>query len=261
MTVEPGSLDLALALDGLEPADADSEDNESNLWAGDLDVMATHLSGPYGSHSYIVAHDRSATWGLPGAPQILAIAVARDFALGTFTLEQAFHASVPFAQAWLVERGCPPERTAVPAGTFIEPADDLTRRTEQKIREAGQRYQVLDTHTRDYDPYESWTLARDTLALQEPIRVFLERDNPKTFTYTVREGAFADEDAANAWLEDRDGPLPPEPAEQADATSARARAALARSTSPTGPRAVCGLDTLPQPTPPAAQRPGPGRSL
>jgi hypothetical protein len=246
------------ALDDLDPADLDSAQAESVLWAGDLHVLAEHHT-PDHSRSYIVAHDTSVTWGIPGSPQVAAITIGRDLDRGTFTLDSEYHASVPFAQAWLIERGCPPEQITVPDGMFIEPADDLTRRTEQKIREAGQCYEVLDSYARDCDPYESWTLVRDTLAGQDPVRVFLEQDNPKTFTYTLREGAFPDEDAAMEWLEDRSTPLPPAPEGHLDADALRTRVALAHSSG--APRATaCGLDTLPLPSTSAVQQPGPGRS-
>lgn len=247
-------------LDGLDPADLGSEQAESVLWAGDLKILAEHHT-PDRSRSYVVAHDTSVTWGVPGSPQVAAIKVARDLDRGTFTLENEYHAGLPFAQAWLIERGCPPERIAVPDGMFIEPADDLTLRIEQKIREAGQRYDVLDTCTRDDGSYESWTLVRDTLADQDPVRVFLEQGNFKAFTYTLREGAFPDEDTAQDWLDDRSTPLPQAPEEHLDAAALRARAALARSTSRTGSVDACGLDQMPAPSTASVQRPGPARSL
>ena len=253
MTAEPD-----FALDGLDPADLASEQAESVLWAGDLHVLAEHHT-PDRSRSYVVAHDTSVTWGVPGSPQVAAITISRDLERGTFTLESEYHAGLPFAQAWLIERGCPPDRITVPDGMFIEPADDLTLRTEQKIRDAGPRYDVLDTYTRDYDPYESWTLARDTLATQDPIRLFLEQDNPEAFTYTLREGAFPDEDTAQTWLDNRDTPLPQAPEKHLDTADLRTRAALARSTG--APHATgCSLDTLPEPSNTTAPRPGSGRS-
>jgi hypothetical protein len=258
MTAEPG-----FALDGLNPADLGSEQAESVLWAGDLHVLAEHHT-PDRSRSYVVAHDTSVTWGVPGSPQVAAIKVARDLDRGTFTLDSEYHAGLPFAQAWLIERGCPPEQIAVPDGMFIEPADDLTLRTEQKIREAGQRYEVLDTYTRDYDPYESWTLVRDTLAAQDPVRVFLGQGNPEAFTYIVREGAFPDEDTAQDWLNDRGTPWPQAPEDHLDAAVLRTRVALARSTGHhAGSVTARGLDRIPAPAPSTAsvQRPGPGRSL
>jgi hypothetical protein len=251
--------ELDFALDDLDPADLNSEQAESVLWVGDLTVLAEHHTAPHRSHSYFVAHDASVTWGVPGAPQIAAIKVARDLSLGTFTLESEYHASVPFAQAWLIERGCPPEKIALAEGDFVEAADEQTLRVQQMIREGGQRYDVIDTWTWDFDPCENWTLVRDRGAAVDPVRVFLEVVDEKALTYTVREGAFADEDAARDWLEERSTPLPPAPEGHLGADALRARVALARSAG--APRAtVCGLDTLPLPSTSAVQQPGPGRS-
>ncbi|MFC4035171.1 glycosyl hydrolase [Streptomyces polygonati] len=255
--------DLDFALDDLEPADLDSEQAESLLWAGDLTVLAEHHTAPHRSHSYVVAHDTSATWGVPGAPQVAAIKVARDFGLGTFTLESEYHASVPFAQAWLIERGCPPEKIALAEGDFVEAADEQTVRVQQMIRDGGQRYDVIDTWTWDDNPCENWTLARDSAAAEKPVRVFLEVVDPATHTYTVREGAFPDEDTARDWLEDRSTPLPPAPDDHLAADALRASVALARSTGHAGSVTACGLDRIPAPAPStvSVQRPGPGRSL
>jgi hypothetical protein len=251
---------LDFALDDLDPADVGSEQAEILLWADDLQALAQHHTVPYGSHSYVVAHDRSATWGVPGAPQLVAIKIARDFSLRTFTLESEYHASLPFAQAWLIDRGCPPERIALAVDGLAQAADSETLRLEQLIRDGGQRYDVIDTWTSDRDPCENWTLAHDRAAADAPFRVFLEAVDPETPTYTVREGAFADEDAARLWLDDRTGPLPPPPEDSLGADAMRRRTALARSSG--APHAtVCGLDAVAPPSPGAMRQPRPGRPL
>ncbi|MFC8225153.1 glycosyl hydrolase [Streptomyces sp. NPDC057287] len=217
-------------LDDLAPSDANSEYAERQFWTGDVTVLAEHRTPPDGSHSYVVAHDGSVAWGAPGEPQVAAIKVARDLSLNTFTFEVTYHATVAFAQNWLIERGCPPEHISQAGGDLMKPADDLTLQVEQQIRESGTRYEVLDTQTSDSDPREAWTLARNSDAGQTPIRVFLDEGNFSTRTYTMREGAFADVDAARCWLDSRSGPLP-EPPEYSDHNGAvvRARIALSRS--------------------------------
>ena len=100
----------------------------------------------------------------------------------------------------------------------------------------------------------------DTLASQDPIRVFLEEGNPDAFTYTVREGAFADEDTARDWLDDRNSPLPQPPEDRGNTNSPRTRAALSRSVG-TARATACGLDRGPVPSTVTTQRPGQGRSL
>ena len=169
------------------------------------------------------------TWGVPGEPQIAAIKVARDFTRNTFTFESSYHATVSFAQNWLIERGCPPERITQVSDGFLKPADDLTARIEQQLRTSGARYEVLDSYTSDYDPCETWTLAHDSHAAQAPVRLFLEEWAIETNTYTLREGAFGDQGAAHEWLEERSTPLPRPPEHRGEAASLRARAALIRS--------------------------------
>jgi hypothetical protein len=253
--------ELDFRLDDFEPADADSEDAEHQFWAGDLTVLAEHHTTPNGSHSFVVAHDSSLTWGVPGAPQIRAIKVARDISQNTFTFESICHSTVSFAQNWLIERDCPPERIAQVADAFMKPADDLSARVEHRLRTSGSRYEVLDSYTSDFAPSETWTLTRDSSAAQAPIRVFLEEVDHDAYTYTVREGAFADEDAALQWLDERSGPLPQAPEDHADAAARRTGVALARSTGHTASTTAGGLDSIPAPSAGTPQRPCPRRSL
>ncbi|MGW9115473.1 glycosyl hydrolase [Streptomyces sp. NPDC055663] len=222
-------LDFAFdfGLGKLAPADAASEEAAERFWSGDLTALSQHHTTPNGSHSFVVTHDQSATWGVPGAPQVMAIAVARDLTWFAFTLETSYHSTASFAQAWLVERGCPSEKIAKIRDGVMKPADDLTVWVERQIRESGTRYEVLDNHTSDSDPCETWTLTRNSSAGQAPVRVFHEEWNRDAGTYTLREGAFADIGAARAWLDDRSGPLP-EPPEYSDHNGAVVRARIAR---------------------------------
>lgn len=255
MIAEP---DFRLA--DFEPFDAASELAESSIWAGDLTVMAEHHTTPEGTHSYLVAHDRSMTWGVPGDPALVAIKITRDLRERTFTFETANHASLAFAQNWLIERGCPPERIAQAGGDFMRPADDLTLWIEQQIRDSGSRYTILDSWTSDFAPCETWTLTRDSSAAQAPIRVFLEEGNPDAHTYTMREGAFSDEAAARHWLEDRSGPLPQPPDYRGEAAARLTRAALTRSSGASAiPKA--GLNTGDTPSAGTGQRPIPRRPM
>ncbi|MFI1367969.1 glycosyl hydrolase [Streptomyces griseochromogenes] len=254
------SNELDFHLDDFEPADADSEYAEQRFWAGDVTVLAEHHTTPNGSHSFVVAHDRSATMGVPGAPQIVAIKVARDLNQNTFTFESTCHSTVSFAQNWLIEHGCPPDRIAQVRGGFMKPTDDLTLWLDQQIRESGARYEVIDSWTSDFDPCETWTLTRDSSASQAPVRVFLEEGNHEAHTYTIREGAFADEAAARHWLDDRGSPLPQPPDYRGEAAARLARAALYRSAGASAiPKA--GPDTCHGPSAGTAQRPNRGRSL
>ncbi|MEV4555737.1 glycosyl hydrolase [Kitasatospora sp. NPDC049285] len=244
--------------DMLEVADEASWVASDAFFAGDLALIAEYHTTPNESHSYFLTHDRSAIWGVPGEPQLAAIKITRDLGERTFTFEAARHAGLAFAQNWLAERGCPPEKI-IPGDDFLKPADDLTARAEQQVRESGERYRVIDTYTRDSEPCETWTLVHDSRAAELPIRVFLEEADLDAGTYTVREGAFADEWAAVAWLSERPGPLP-EPPEHRATAERRTRAARSRSTgTPLSPKAGA-QDSAAKPSP-ASQLPTRGRTL
>ncbi|MGW6901061.1 glycosyl hydrolase [Streptomyces sp. NPDC054919] len=256
--------DLDFGLDDLSPTDDASEEAMETLWASDLTVLSQHHTTPNGSHTFVLAHDRSATWGIPGEPQLVAIAVARDLRQSTFTFETSHHATASFAQNWLAERGCPLDRIALRGCDYIEPADDLTVQVEQQIQKSGTRYEVLDTYTSDYDPSESWTRVHDSHATQAPVRLFHEKWDHDAGTYTVREGAFPDASAAQTWLDERSGPLP-EPPEYSDHNGAVVRARIARialsRSAGTSSTPQTGVDTPPTTAAVPVQRPVQGRLL
>ncbi|MFB9464965.1 glycosyl hydrolase [Streptomyces cinereospinus] len=219
-------------LDGLSPADESAAEAEGDiaLWDDLFSTLAEHHT-PDGQHSFFVIHGGSATWGIPGAPQLIALHVTRDLTARTFRIEQANQPTVPFAQLWLTGRGCPPDTLQLPDDQRIEPADALTTRIERQIRHSGTRYETKDHYTHDSVPYETWVMVRDSdpSAANLPVRIFLEETNLDALTYTLREGAFRDGTSANQWLFDRDTPLP-EPPEHLVSADRRTRAALARST-------------------------------
>lgn len=86
--------------------------------------LAEHHNGP---HSYYVLFDRTATWGHPGLPQILAVHLQRDAEKHTFSFE---HAPLPLpamAQSWLIHRGCPHDAIGLDPTLGLPPADEATR--------------------------------------------------------------------------------------------------------------------------------------
>jgi hypothetical protein len=69
-------------LDGLLPDDAESEQPGDRLWADDLLVLADHHVDPERTRSYVLAHDRSQTYGTCEAPQLITLDITRDLAQG-----------------------------------------------------------------------------------------------------------------------------------------------------------------------------------
>lgn len=252
-----GQIDLRL--DHLVPADDASNYAYAGVWVSDLTLLVEHHARRDDSRSYLAAHDGSVTWGTPSDPQVIAIIIERDHAEGTFTFESTYHASLAFAQNWLIEQGCPPEGAAKVPDDSMKPADDLTVQVELQISTSGSQYDVLGTYTSDYDPCEAWTLTRDSRASDLPVRLFLDEGDFTTNSYTMREGAFADEESARRWLSSRDTPLPQPPEYRGDAVALRTHAALARSV---GTTATPQADFFAAPhTPEAGQRQGQGRLL
>jgi hypothetical protein len=251
-------------LDGFAAADAESSQTHSGAWDGDITVLSEHHHTlGTDSVSYYAAYDHN---GLPtagdGAPQITTLLVIRDLARSTYTMRAEYHAILPFAQAWLVERGCPQDVFDRGSRGVTRPADELTALIGDRIRTSGNRYKVLDIWTHYAQDSglagERGTLARDTFVRRIPIRIFLEHHGANG-TYTLREGAFPDQDTARDWLSNRSSPLPPAPEVRRDAESVRTGVALARSGG--ARRTACGLDTLVAPSTSAVHKPGSGRSL
>ena len=79
-----------LRLDGLTPADESSAEAEGDiaLWDDLFGTLAEHHTLD-GKHSFFVIHDGSATWGIPGAPQFIALHISRDLTARTVRIEQA----------------------------------------------------------------------------------------------------------------------------------------------------------------------------
>ncbi|MGP3948484.1 hypothetical protein ACTWP8_07075 [Streptomyces sp. 7N604] len=65
--------------------------------------------------------------------------------------------------------------------------------------------------------------------MSAPYRLFLEETTKDMRSYTVREGAFATAEVADAWAMERDAPLPQVPTPQST-VGRQANAARARST-------------------------------
>ncbi|WP_338060050.1 hypothetical protein, partial [Streptomyces neyagawaensis] len=185
-------------------------------------VLAEHHTSD-DQHSYYVLHDGSATWGFPGDPQIVALHLKRDVATRTFRFDRAELPLPAMAQSWLIARGCPEEAILLHEGLGTTPADDATRALEERLRRDGDHFALLRSYTHDMEqPIQTTVLLR---ALDEqasmPFRVLLEEADTETSTHTLREGGFANFEAATTWWDafwrgGRDVPLPaaPPPARQ-----------------------------------------------
>ncbi|MFE6548270.1 hypothetical protein ACFVHS_07695 [Streptomyces sp. NPDC057746] len=181
----------------------------------DMLVPLTEHHTPNGAHSYYVLFDRTATWGHPGMPQVLAVHLQRDREKRTFTFEQAPMPLPAMAQSWLIHRGCPHDAISLNPELGPPPADEATRALERRLAGDGDHYAMGYSYTCD-DPDDMVTVVA-LRALDErapsPFRVVVEEVDTDTWTHTLREGGFDTKDAALQWCDDRltgeAGPLPP----------------------------------------------------
>ncbi|MFI9787341.1 hypothetical protein ACIHEI_28130 [Kitasatospora sp. NPDC051984] len=213
-----------------------------------------HTANPHTpllTDSYLVVHDATMTWDIPGSPQLAGIHVQRDLGTGTFRLEYERAPIVALAQNWLVSRGADLDQVT-PRDESLPTCDQPSRDLEQRLAQAGDRYWFANSYTSDLvlDPsrssggppstdeqliydFHTWIIAEDLRPEpgQHPVRVFFEDVDYLGRSYTLREGGFPDLDAAYKWTHRAgapDNPLPPVEVE----TATNPRSAAARTTSP-----------------------------
>ncbi|MEU9189203.1 hypothetical protein AB0D14_32605 [Streptomyces sp. NPDC048484] len=168
-----------------------------------------------GAHSYYVLFDRTATWGRPGMPQVLAVHLQREYGKQAFSFDQAPLPLPAMAQSWLVHRGCPPDAIVLDPELGPPPADEATRALEKRLADDGDHYAMGYSYTAD-DPDDMVTVVA-LRALNEPgpspFRVVVEEVDTDAWTHTLREGGFDTKEAALQWCDDRlsgkAGPLRP----------------------------------------------------
>ncbi|WP_282697849.1 hypothetical protein [Streptomyces sp. CC208A] len=168
-----------------------------------------------GVHSYHVLFDGSATWGIPGAPQVMAVVLRRDPENKSFSFEQVRLPLPAMAQSWLIHRGCPPGTLDLDPEAGPPAADEMTRALERRLAGSGDHYAMGYSYTRD-DPDDMVTVVA-LRALDErtptPFRVLVEEVDLDAWTHTLREGGFATKEEALRWCDDRiageAAPLPP----------------------------------------------------
>lgn len=186
-------------------------------------------------HRYYVLFDRTATWGHPGMPQVLAVHLQRDHEKRTFSFEKAPLPLPAMAQSWLIHRGCPQDAIGLDPEPGPPPADEATRALERRLTGDGDHYAMGYSYTSD-DP-DDMVVVVALRALNEraplPFRVVVEEVDTDTWTHTLREGGFDTIDEALQWCDDRltgvAGPLPPvRPAAAASRPSGVAKAPAPR---------------------------------
>ncbi|MEV3857556.1 hypothetical protein AB0J38_24915 [Streptomyces sp. NPDC050095] len=215
-------------IDGYRAATDEVEDDfvQATLDEDTFVELAVHHSDD--DHTYMVFFDGSATWDIPGTSAYRALHITRDVAARTFTFAASVHPTVPFAQNWLIQRGCPANQIDVTNPDGPRPADADTSRLEQQLRTSGTRYRIIDTYTHDpvpgHDGGQTWILTQDQdpVAHAAPYRLFVEETTLTSHQYTLREGAFTTVEEARRWLNDPTTPLPPAPPSPANATARRA---------------------------------------
>ncbi|MFD7550580.1 hypothetical protein [Streptomyces sp. NPDC059816] len=193
--------------------------------------MADHHTAD-GRDSYLLYHDPTYIYDVPGTASFVAVHLTRDIEQRTYQFALEKHPLAPLAQHWLINRGCPPEGIELSNPNGPRPADALTARLEDRLRANPEgRYEVIDHYTGepgDFDTgMETWVIVHDTHpdSAGTPYRVFLEEIAPSLRTYTLREGAFPTAEAAGDWTWNTDRPLPPAP----EPLTARSEAARSRS--------------------------------
>ncbi|MFJ1795280.1 hypothetical protein [Kitasatospora griseola] len=275
------AIDKALQVEDLE-AHTDEDDRRRGEFAYEqsISVLAvqntTNPHTPLLTDSYLVVHDGTMTWDIPGSEQLAGIHVQRDLGAGTFRLEYQRAPIVALAQNWLVSRGADLDQVT-PHDEWLPTCDQPSRELEQRLAQAGDRYWIANSYTSDLvlDPahssggppssnedlvydFNTWIIAEDQRpeAGEHPVRVFYEDVDYLARTYTLREGGFPDRGAAYEWTRRAgapDNPLPPVQIEAAPSP----RSAAARATSPAAAAspaaAVAAAPTTP--TDPTATRP------
>ncbi|MER7932962.1 MULTISPECIES: hypothetical protein [unclassified Streptomyces] len=202
---------------GLDDLDADEEKyldfyRTVGIHEDMLVPMAEHHDGPY---SYYVLFDRTATWGHPGTPHVLAVSLQRDYEKKTFAFDQAPLPLPAMAQSWLIHRGCPPDAIGLDPEIGPPPADEATRALERRLAGDGDHYAMGYSYTSD--DQDDMVVVVALRALDEhapsPLRVLVEEVDADSWTHTLREGGFDTVGKALQWCEDRlageAGPLPP----------------------------------------------------
>ncbi|TDC72619.1 hypothetical protein [Streptomyces hainanensis] len=199
---------FSFRIGGLQPAEPIMLENLHmlELARDSFHLLAEHHT-PDQRHSYSIIYDASASFGHPGDMRYLAIHVSRDSHHDLFRCGYSYEPTVPFAQRWLIERGCPANHTVLRrTSSSPSPADASTRALEERLRLSGSRYRVLGSYFHEpigpKDGTSIRVLAYDQHPdnAHQPYRIFLETVDTASDTYRVHEGAFTTIEDSNTWL-------------------------------------------------------------
>ncbi|MFJ9033648.1 hypothetical protein ACIRQP_35120 [Streptomyces sp. NPDC102274] len=199
--------DLDLRLDGYKPVnDRVREQFWHAVWINEdmFTPLAVHDSAD-DRHGYYVLHDRTATWGHPGEPQIVALHVQRDPDTHTFSFDRATLPLPAMAQSWLIARGCPQDSIRLPGDRGTTPADETTRALEERLMTDGDHFASLTSYTDDTSETPQTTVLLRAIDERspQPFRVLLEETDTAAWTHTLREGVFPTFEAATEWWDRR----------------------------------------------------------
>ncbi|MFD3997433.1 hypothetical protein [Streptomyces sp. NPDC058583] len=199
-------------LDGYRPATPEDEkdfDDCISLYENELTTLAKHHTAD-GRHTFLVLHDASTIYGAPGESPIIALHLTRDADTWTFTFGSERLPLLALAQSWLIRRGCCDDAIYPSDDCGTLPADETTAALERRLRNAGNRYSLVESCVGEgYPTQETVVLLEATdPRTPHPYRLLLEVTDLQAGTHRLREGAFETAEAALDWLEDRSTPLP-----------------------------------------------------
>ncbi|MEV0445817.1 hypothetical protein AB0I84_12420 [Streptomyces spectabilis] len=190
-------------LDGYE---AVTDEVDVRFWhsieisAPDFSVLAAHHTLDH-QHSYYVLHDRSATWGHPGEPQLIGLHLTRDTTARTFSFDHSRLPLAAMAQSWLIARGCPKEAITLPSDIGPVAADEATTALEDRLLSDGDHFALVTSYTSDTPDCMQVTVLLAAIDESVPVRfrVLLEDVDTTSWTRTLREGGFTTFQEAVTW--------------------------------------------------------------
>ncbi|RSS75531.1 hypothetical protein [Streptomyces sp. WAC06614] len=184
-------------VDGFEPADDEHEQHHDHLDVSSFKVLGEHRTD---TDSYFVLLDEGATWGIPGSPQLRAVHISRDLSARTFEVDSKELPLYVMAQSYLTARGCPSDGLSPQEGVH-DPADDLTRALEARVRSDGDHFALLASYTADMrEPVETVVMLRSLDPQAVPEFRILREGGFETYEAAVNWWeAWSDEEARTRW--------------------------------------------------------------